>query len=674
MRKLVLAAALLASAGVARASALPVVGEVGAIVGAPDLDPKDVASIDARCKVTATLAHRLIDTIAARHGPATITVDFGTFDALNNLLTDVSYQTYFVSESNPAAPIRDAAQKCSEQLQAIQTDISLSRPLYDRLAAIPTGKLDPTTRYTLGKQLLAYRLAGVDRDAPTRAKIVALNKEITQTGLEFERNISEYKGDIVLDGPDALAGLPQDYIDAHKPGADGKIHLATTYPDMFPALRFADRESTRKAVYLGFTNRAYPTNVPVLERLIAERDELAHVLGYPDFATYVTQDKMIGSPQRAWAFLDSVNGAAMDASRADEALLLARYRQIDPTATRLNNWNFGYLRNLYRKEHYQVDAAEIRQYFTLDKARGGVFKLIHDLFGADIRPWQTTVWAPGVTAWQLYDGQRLVGRFYLDMSPRDGKFSHAAEFTIVTGVGGQRVPVAALMCNFPATGPMDHGDVLTFLHEFGHLIHSLYSGHQAYSLQSMDALQQDFIEAPSQLLEEWVWDYDTLKGFASDPSGKPIPADLVARMNAGRHFMEASDWQQQFGFSSMSLGFYSRKPGFDVDKAYHELYDRYSLTPDDKASHLYASFDHLNGYSAVYYTYAWSKAIALDLFTRFKTAGIRDPATALAYRRAVLDPGGSKPADALIHDFLGRDTNTDAFRAELAASSAKPAQ
>lgn len=626
---------------------------------------KDAPTIDARCTAALALAQKLRTGLESRKGPATIKGDFQSFDALVNLLGGIGNEMGLIKETNPAKPVRDAAQGCVEKISAAGTDLSLSRPVYDRLSAIPAANLDPATAFTLNKQLLDYRLAGVDRDAATRAKIAAMQKEITEIGLAFDRNISEYKGEIVLDGPAALAGMPQDYLDAHKPGADGKIRLTTSYPDIFPILDYAEVRATRKAVMLAFVNRAYPENGPVLAKLIAKRQELAKLLGFPNYATLITKDKMIGSPARAREFLDELNSAATPAAEADLARTLARLKQIDPSATSVTAWDSGYVNGLIRKEQYSVDSALVRQYFTLDKTRSGIFRLMKDLFGADIRPWKTETWAPGVTAWELWDGQRLVGRFFLDLSPRDGKFSHAAQFDIRTGLEGRQVPIAALVCNFPETGPMDHDDVTTFLHEFGHLIHNLYSGHQQYSTQGMGALQWDFIEAPSQLLEEWTWDYDTLKTFASNPAGETIPADLVAKMNAARHFGEAGGWKRQLGFSAVSLAYYDRPAGFDLDQVYREQENRYALIPMPAEGHMYASFGHLNGYSAIYYTYAWSKAISLDMLTRFRAAGIRDQATAMAYRKAVLDPGGSKPAGALIRDFLGREPNTDAIRKEL---------
>jgi thimet oligopeptidase len=212
---------------------------------------------------------------------------------------------------------------------------------------------------------------------------------------------------------------------------------------------------------------------------------------------------------------------------------------------------------------------------------------------------------------------------------------------------------------------MNHADVETFLHEFGHLIHYLYSGHTRYFTQSMGNLQWDFIEAPSQLLEEWVWDYDTLKTFASNEAGQPIPESLVKKMNAGRKFGEALDAKGQLAYAAVSLNFYNRKPDFDLTTLFDKLYTDYGSFPPLAGTHQYANFGHLDGYSAIYYTYMWSKAIALDLFTRFKASGIRNPDVARQYRKLVLEPGGARDANALIESFLGRGLSLEPLRDSL---------
>jgi thimet oligopeptidase len=625
----------------------------------------DAKAVDARCTDLLTGIGKARAALEARTGRATMAADFTAYDALQMTISDGGGEMYTVSQTNSDAAVRTAAETCYQKISDLSTQIGLSRPIYNRLSAIPTRGLDKASAFTLAKMLTTYRLAGVDKDDATRAQITQLQKEITETGVQFGANIRDDKGDMTLK-PEELAGMPQDWLDAHKPAADGFVHLTYDYPDVVPVFEFASIRATRQKVLTGFSNRAWPKNQAVLKTLLEKRYALARLLGYTDYAQLVTADKMIGSPERAAGFLDDANVAAKPGAEADYAELLAFAKTVDPSIERLETWDNSYMKNLLRKQKYAVDAAEVRQYFTYDKARAGIFKLMGDLFGADIRPWDTPVWDKSVTAWELYDGQRLIGRFYLDMHPRAGKYNHAAQFPIRTGVEGQQIPVGALICNFPATGAMDHRDVETFLHEFGHLIHALYSGHTRYATQSMDKLQWDFIEAPSQLLEEWTWDYDTLKTFASNPAGEPIPQALVEKMNAGRRFGQAGSLKGQLAYAAVSLNFYNRLPDFDIDSLYDQQIRRYSLFQPAPGTHGYAAFGHLDGYSAVYYTYIWSKAIALDLFTRFKAAGIRDRATAMRYRKLVLEPGGSRDANDLIADFLGRPLSLEAFKEELA--------
>jgi thimet oligopeptidase len=630
--------------------------------------PASPAAITARCEATTALVSKLRSELEGRTGPATVAGDLEAFDALTGLLGDAASDIYLVSQTHPDKPTRDSAEACVEKLSALDTAIDLSRPIYARLAAIPASDIDPGTAFILNEALTDYRLAGVDRDDATRAKVEALQNEITQIGLTFSRNIRERKGELILNSVDDLKGLPQDYIDAHKPGPDGKIRIGTDYPDVIPIFDFAEKEATRQAMYMVYQNRAWPANEDVLKTLLAKRQELAKLLGFPTYAALVTKDKMIGSPERVSTFIDEVNVAAAEAARGDLAQLLARQKQITPSAERVMPWSSAYLQNLLRKEKYDVDSAVVRTYFTYDKAKTGIFALMRDLFGADIRPWDTAVWHPSVSAYELYDKGTLIGRFYLDMHPRDGKYSHAAQFDIRTGIKDRRVTVAALVCNFPATGPMDHEDVETFLHEFGHLIHNLYSGRQSYALQSMNGLPRDFVEAPSQLLEEWVWDYDTLKTFATNEKGEPIPAGLVTKMNSARRFGEAMRWKTQLAYSAASLNYYSQPAEtIDLSNLWKQQISAYSTMPYVEGTHPYAAFGHLDGYSAVYYTYVWSKAIALDLFTRFKDGGIRNPDVAMRYRQMVLEPGGTANPNAYIENFLGRPLSTEAFKNSLTA-------
>lgn len=621
-------------------------------------------AVSARCNAVQADIKTAKTALEERTGPSSIAGDFASYDALHALSQGAFGQFYLAMESHPNKDVRDAAALCVQAITAINTDIAMSRPLYARLAAIPAAGLDSKTQYTLAKVLDGFRRSGVDKDDTTRAKVATLTNEAAEIGLQFATNIREDKGDVAF-APADLVGVPDDFLNTRKPAQDGKIHLTFDYPDIYPVLDFAKTRTIRQTLTTAFANRAWPANEAVLKSLLEKRYELATTLGYPDYATLITSDKMIGNPQRAEQFLRDIDAAARPAADVYYKELTAFAQAEDPNIQRLERWDGSYFNNKLKAQKYSVDAAEVRQYFTYDKAQAGIFQLMADLFGADIRPWDGQPWSADVSGWSLYDQGRLIGHFYLDMHPRDGKFNHAAAFPIQHGIKDKQTAIAALLCNFPKTGPMDHDDVVTFLHEFGHLIHWLYAGQQQYSLQNMDGLQWDFIEAPSQLLEEWAWDYDTLKGFASNDKGEPIPAALVERMNAGRWFGEAAAARRQIGFAAVSLNFYNRKPDFNLAQLYDEQMARYSPIPNIPDTHPYANFGHLDGYSAMYYTYSWSKAIATDLFGAFQDKRIRNKNVAMRYRTHILEAGATQDAGELVNAFLGRDWSVDAFQRQL---------
>ncbi|RYY34663.1 MAG: hypothetical protein EOP59_16220, partial [Sphingomonadales bacterium] len=421
---------------------------------------------------------------------------------------------------------RSAARACQGKVSDAADAISLSRPIYDRLKTIDAAKLDTVARLLLTRTLAAFDRAGVSRDEATRAKVAALKAEITALGLKFDANIADSRKTVTAEAAE-LAGLPADYVAAHQPGANGKITISTDYPDYVPVMSYARSEPLRKRLLEAYLTRGYPVNEDVLRQLFTKRDELAKLLGRPDFASLALEDKMVDTPAKARAFLDDIAAAADPAAKRDYALMLARLKQEQPAATAVPLWSTGYVSQQIRKERYDLDPQEVRRYFAYDNVRDGILQLTRDLFGVEIRRWQTATWDPSVEAYEMLDGGKLIGRFYFDTHPRPGKYSHANVVPIRMGIAGRVIPEAALVTNFPAgdhkTGLMEHRDVETFLHEYGHLIHVLFSGKQAWEQASMGNIEWDFIEAPSQMLENWVWNYDTLARFAVDEKGRKIP-------------------------------------------------------------------------------------------------------------------------------------------------------
>lgn len=601
----------------------------------------------------------------------------GFLEPLNRVMVN-AYNMVFAAGTlaavHPDAGVRDAADACNQEMSGVLADFALSQPIYQRVSAVDLAASDPDTRRFVEKLLQSFRLAGVDRDDATRARIRQLNEEITAVGQAFDRNILEAVSYLELDSAAQLAGLPQDYIDAHAPGDNGKIRISTQYPDLFPFMSYADDDALRRQLSVLYNTRAHPANAEVLMRLVTLRHEFATLLGYANYAAWVTADKMVGSPQRVQSFLTELAGYSEAAQQREYELLLARLRQERPEAERVEDWQRAYLQEKVRAEQFDVDSKQVRQYFNYADTRDGMFRLVQDLFRVEFRPWATPVWHPDVEAFEMWDGDRLIGRFFLDMHPREGKYQHAAVFPIRLGISGAQVPIASLVCNFPpGRGLMEHSQVETFLHEFGHLIHNLFAGdHRWYEVSGINT-EWDFVEAPSQMLQEWVWDYDTIAQFARNAEGETIPRDLLRRMTAARDFGLGIGTRRQLSFAALSLAIYNRDPeGLDLKALADEATRLYTPFEPQPEAHFYSSFGHLNGYSAIYYTYQWSLAISSDLFTRFEQEGLRNVETAAEYRERVLAPGGAKPAVELVRDFLGRDISFKPYADRLGRAGLPP--
>jgi thimet oligopeptidase len=664
MRK-TLAAALLAATTLsyppARAADFDPLGPVLA-------EAADAATLKARCDGYVAEVERRIAEIEAETGPATIDGTLARYDELTaaalgpGLGEFTLYQQVMADQAR-----RDAGAECQVRLSALGSEISLSRPIYDRLKAIDASGADEATRWYLSRTLSSFERSGVALDEAQRSKVQQLNEQLAQLGTEFETNIANGR-QVIKVRPDELAGLPADFIAAHAPGDDGLVEISTDTPDYQPVMTYAESDALRRRLSEVYNRRAYPENDAVLRQIFTLRQELATILGRPNYAALVLEDKMVDSPAKVQQLLTEMAAAARPAAMQDYDKNLQVLRELRPGAERIEFWQTGWLSPKVQQRFYAYNPQEARQYFAYDNVRDGILKLTEDLFGVDIRPWNTPLWNPDVAAYEMVEGGRVIGRFYFDSHPRPGKYTHANMIPLRPGADGEP-PVAALVMNLPkgdhSTGLMEHSQVTTFLHEFGHMIHGMFGGHTRWLGQSGVATEWDFVEAPSQMLENWLYDYDTLAGFALDKDGQAIPRELVERMNRARYFNLGLGDMTQLGYANISLQFHQNPVPDDLGAATRQWRDQYAIIPAPEWVQFQDAFGHLNGYSAIYYTYRWSKVIADDLFTRFAAEGLRNPQTAVAYRRAVLDPGGTKPAAQLARDFLGRDVSLDAYRAEL---------
>ncbi|MEQ6902177.1 M3 family metallopeptidase [Nocardioides sp. YIM 152588] len=575
---------------------------------------------------------------------------------------------------HPDAEVRDLADTAEQDAQRLATEWSLDRGLYDVFAALDEAALagDPLATRLLAKVRQDFRRSGVDRDDATRARIAEVKERITELDQEFGKAVRDDVRTIRV-APERLAGLPEDWLDAHPADEDGLVTVTTDYPDAVPTRMFARDQGVRRDISTAFLQRGWPTTEPLLTEIFALRHELATTVGFEDWPSYDADVKMIGTGDAIPAFIDKIADAAQGPLERDLAVLLERYRADFPDAGTIEPYDAIHYQELVRAERYDVDSQKVRTYFDFAKVRQGLLEVTGRLFGLEYRPVEVPVWHPEVAAYDVVADGRELGRIYLDLHPREGKYKHAAQFTLTDGVAGEQLPEGVLVCNF-SRGLMEHDHVTTLFHEFGHLLHHLLGGHGAWYRFAGVATEWDFVEAPSQMLEEWAWDADVLGSFATDVGGEAIPADLVARMKAADDYGKGIYARTQMFYAAMSYWFH-RDPADaaaagttppDLTERMIELQGTYAALPYLPGTHMFASFGHLGGYSSAYYTYMWSLVIAKDLFSAFSADDLFDPEVAGRYRDRVLARGGEDDAANLVADFLGRPYSFDSYAAWLA--------
>lgn len=645
--------------------------EVRDVMGTVLTDPAGPEAIAAKCDRYVSAIEERRAALEQSQGTSTVDTTLVNYDQMIALIGAGLGEFELYQQVMGTPELRDAGGACSVRLNSISSQISLSRPIYDALAAIDASGEDAATQYYLAQTVAGFERSGVALPDEPRARVQAINDELSEISTAFARNIAEDQRELRV-RPEELAGLPQDFIAARPVGEDGMIVLTTASTDYQPVMRYADSDDLRRRFSEIYFQRAYPANDELLTRMFTLRQELAGILGRPDYATLVLEDKMLGTPERVEGLIADMSAIARPVAEHDYARGLAVMQQLVPGAERVEFWQQSWLSPKAQSFYYDYNPQEARQYFAYDNVRDGVLRLTEDLFGVDIRAWDTPVWHPDVEAYEMVDADgSVIGRFYFDNHPRPGKYTHANMIPIYPGVVGEAdaVPVGALVQNLPdgdhSTGLMEHSQVETLLHEFGHMLHGMFGGTQRWFGQSGVATEWDFVEAPSQMLENWVYDYDTLATFAVNAAGETIPRDLVERMNRVRYFNAGLGDMTQLGYTNISLQFHQNPVPADLGAATRGWYNEYAAVPMPDYAQMQDAFGHLDGYSAIYYTYRWSKVIADDLFTRFNSEGLRNPETANDYRRAILDPGGTRPAADLVREFLGRDISLDAYRENL---------
>lgn len=646
---------------------------VAAIAISEDLHAWEAGGAASAEALTAWVGARLaaheaaLAALLAVEGPRTPENSLRLYDVAVEQLSLAGAQAGVLNSVAADKDVRDQAQLEAQRVAMAASALSLNRAVYEALLAISLESASSATRHYVERTLLGYRLAGVDKDQTTRDHLQALHEKATRLSLDFARNIQE-GGKTITATPDELAGLPADYLERHQPDAEGRVTLSTDQPDMQPVMTFAASAELRERMFLAYNTRAYPANQQILLDLLATRQEIATILGFRSWADLATADQMMGSAANVRTFLARLDEASREGARREHELVLNFARQQQAGLEAIDITSRGYWYEQFRRSAFDFDSQSVRPYFPYAQVEAGVLQTAAQLFKVEFRRSTAQGWDAAVSVFEVIEDGSVVGHFYLDMHPREGKDKWFSAAPVVTGVRGRYLPEAALICNFPGgeagdPGLLQYNDVVTFFHEFGHLMHALLGGQTEWAGVSGFATEGDFIEVPSQMLEEFFRDEKLLQSFAKHyQTGETLPAKLIQDLKRASAFGRA-DWvRAQLYYTTLSLDLHDQDPaGLDLDATTKRLYQSLQPWTWMEGNRMYASFGHLTGYSSNYYTYAFDKVIALDFFAQFDPADLLGCDAGAHYRKAVLEQGGSKPGRELVRSFLGRDEEFAAF-------------
>ncbi len=593
------------------------------------------------------------------------------FNELYRLIANAGNMAGLASSVNPDAKVRDAARTCEREIQQFVSELLLDRRVYDAIKAVDVSKADADTKRFAMISLREYKRAGVALPDAQRARIKEIDDQSTELSQQHSKHIAEDTRYIEIPAGDAaklLDGMPADWIAAHKPDA-GKIKISTDYPDYQPFVTYANNDDLRKQLYIKFRSRGDAHNEEVLQKLLVLRAEKAKLLGFKNWADYQSDDKMLKGSKAAAAFIERVTKLAKQRAAKDYGELLAQLKKHDPKATSVTDWQKTWLENQIKKEKYAVDSTEVRNYFPFEQTLAGLLDITSKIYDIQYQPIANAeTWHKSVKVYDVMRGGAKLGRIYLDLHPRADKYKHAAQFGMLDGAIGKQLPEGALVCNFPDPsdgGPalMDHDDVVTMFHEFGHLMHHVLGGKQRWVSQAGVATERDFVEAPSQMFEEWGWNHDTLARFAKHhKTGEVIPMALVEKMRKADKFGLGTQTVQQMFYAAIALQFHTADPKkLDQLALVKKLQTQYTPFAFVEGTKFHTSFGHLVGYSSMYYTYQWSLVIAKDLLTPFEKTHLLDTAVTFRYRDKILAAGGTKDAADLVKDYLGRPYDFKAY-------------
>ncbi|XP_022105541.1 thimet oligopeptidase-like isoform X1 [Acanthaster planci] len=588
----------------------------------------------------------------------------------------------FPQHTSPDKAVREASTEADKRLSDFDVEMSMRQDVFDNLVAFQektdVSKLKPEARRYLEKLIKLGRRNGLHLPKDVQDKVKALKKRASDISIDFNKNLND-ENTILEFTEEELVGLPEDFIKRLDKTAEGKCKVSLKYPDYFPAMRKARNPETRRKLEFAFNSRCKEENTKIMEELVEIRQKLADLLGYPTHAAYILELRMAKTPETVSKFLKDLVGKLRVLQTAElETFLSYKKEECEKYGFPFNNtidlWDMRYYMNMAEERQYSIDHNKLKEYFPLEVVTKGLLEIYQELLGLKFEEIpKADVWNDDVTMFSVTDKESgaFMGFFYLDLFPREGKFGHAACFGLQPGCaapdGSRQVAIAAMVANFTKPTPdspslLTHDEVETFFHEFGHVMHQLCAQAE-FRMFSGTRVERDFVEAPSQMLENWCWQAESLRRMSGHyKDGTTIPDEMVNKLVRARNANAGV-----FNLRQILLGTFDQtihtSAKADTTSVYAGLSKDILGIPATPGTNMCASFGHLaDGYDAQYYGYLWSEVYCMDMFySRFKKEGIMNPKVGADYRKYILQPGGSIDAMDMLKNFLGREPQQESF-------------
>jgi thimet oligopeptidase len=596
---------------------------------------------------------------------------------------DLELESYdFMQYVHPNKEIRDAAVECSKQVADFENKWSMNVDIYKNVQSAFDKFQDELKGEEIlyfDRMLKSYKHRGIHLEQEKRDELEALNKELTDMSIKYSTNLNEVD-DSVYFTKDQLKGVADDFVDSLDQ-KDGKYKVTTKYDHINMIMPYCEVEDTRKTLSTLFGHRGKEPfkNNELLQKSLELRRKKANLLGYDCYSDYVLgHNRMARSSSEVNEFLETLTKKMIPISQKD-ILKIKEYINKDT----IESWNLSYYTNLYKKEMLQYDQKKVQEYFPLEKLLPnllGTFEEIFHLCIEEVELEDDKTWHESVKCYGVYDNKTgekgdLIGHFYVDLYPREGKYGHAAAFTLKQAYipysddmcNERSTPISTMVCNF--TRPtkdkpslLTFGEVETFFHELGHIFHQLLSNNQ-FAMFSGTAVERDFVECPSQALENWCYEKDFLKRISSHYiTNESIPDEIIEKIKENKYLFNGLHYIRQLTLAKYDMKLHSSDEDVDVEEDYNKLQEQLSPLIHNSAC-LAANFGHLmGGYESGYYGYLWSEVYAAEVFQLFKQSGnIFNRDIGLHYRQSILEKGGTKTGFEMMETLLQRPASNDAF-------------